>query len=146
VIRKRLFGVALTHRLPASAYDAEVSERIYRSLREEAATALAAGCCVVADAIHARPAERDAIAAVARAARVPFVGLWLEAPADTLAARIDARRGDASDATSEVLQQQLGYDLGAMTWHRVDARGTPDSVLAAARQTVDRALADVPAA
>ena len=146
VIRKRLFGVDLTHRLPASAYGAEISERVYRSLGEETAATLAAGCCVIADAIHARPVERDAIAAVARAARVPFVGLWLDAPADVLAARIASRRGDASDATAEVLRQQLGYELGTMTWHRIDAGGTPGSVLAAAGQTVACALADLPAA
>jgi aminoglycoside phosphotransferase family enzyme/predicted kinase len=145
VIRKRLFGVALTDRLPASAYDAEVSERVYRLLQDETTAALKAGCCVVADAVHVQAAERNAIAAVAHDVRVPFVGLWLDAPADVLAARIATRRGDASDATPEVLRQQLGYDLGPMTWHRIDARGTPVSVLAAARQTVDRILADTPA-
>src|SRR5262245_9849532 len=77
VIRKRLLNVDLTHRLPDSAYAAGVTDRVYQRMREEAAAALAAGCCVIADAIHAHPAEREAIAAVARSARVPFVGLWL---------------------------------------------------------------------
>jgi len=146
VIRKRLFGVPLTQRLPDSSYDADVTERVYRRIRDDAAAALAAGCCVVADAIHARPEEREAIAAVARVARVPFVGLWLDAPAEILTQRIEARRGDASDATVAVLQQQLGYDLGAMNWQRIDVGGSPDAVTAAARIAVERAIADQPAA
>jgi aminoglycoside phosphotransferase family enzyme/predicted kinase len=146
VIRKRLFDVALTQRLPDSAYADEVTERTYRRMQEEAAAALAAGCCVIADAIHARPAERDAIAAVARAAGVPFVGLWLDAPAQTLAARVAARRGDASDATGEVLQRQLAYDIGAMDWRQIDAGARLDALVSAARSAVDRAIADQPAA
>jgi aminoglycoside phosphotransferase family enzyme/predicted kinase len=132
VIRKRLFDAALTDRLPAAAYRAEVGVRVFQRLREEAAAALAAGHSVIADAIYARAAEREAIAGVAQAAKVPFVGLWLEAPADVLATRIAARRGDASDATAAVLRQQLTYELGRIDWHRVDAGGPAEAVIAAA--------------
>jgi hypothetical protein len=146
IIRKRLFNVELTHRLPDSAYAADVTDRVYRRVREEAATALEAGCCVIADAIHAHPAEREAIAAVARSARVPFVGLWLAAPADILSARIGVRRGDASDATVQVLERQLAYDTGPIEWQQIESGGTLDSVVVAARVTVERALSAQPAA
>jgi len=138
VIRKRQFGVALAERLPSSAYSAQVGERVYREIRQEAAAALAVGRSVIADAVYARPAERDAIAAVAQRAQVPFCGLWLEAPAETLAARIAARRGDASDATAAVLRRQLAYDLGDIDWHRVDASGPADRVIDAAGQSLER--------
>jgi uncharacterized protein len=134
VLRKRFFGVDPTQQLPSSAYGEDVTARIYRRMREEAAAALAAGRCVVADALHARPTERQAIADVARAAGVPFVGLWLEAPAEVLAARIAARRGDASDATVEVLKRQLAYDLGPMGWVRIDADRPVEAVIAVARR------------
>jgi predicted kinase len=111
-----------------------VTARVYRRMREEAAAVLAAGLCVIADALHARPAEREAVADVARAAGVPFVGLWLEAPAAVLTARIAARRDDASDATVDVLKRQLAYDLGPMSWTRVDAGGALEDVIAAARR------------
>jgi aminoglycoside phosphotransferase family enzyme/predicted kinase len=137
VIRKRQSGVALTERLPASSYSAQAAERVYRDIQEQAAAALAAGRSVIADAVYARLAERDAIADVARQAQVPFCGLWLEAPADTLAARIAARRGDASDATAEVLRRQLAYDLGRIDWHRIDAAGATDRVVAAVRQRLE---------
>ncbi len=145
VVRKRLLGAALTDRLPPSAYSAEVGQRVFQRIREEAAAALAAGRSVVTDAVYARPAERDAIAAVASNARVPFVGLWLEAPAEVLATRLAARRGDASDATAAVLRKQLTYDLGGIDWHRIDAGGPAPSVIEAARQISARALAMVSA-
>jgi hypothetical protein len=146
IIRKRLFNVGLTHRLPDSAYAADVTDRVYQRMREEAAAALAAGCCVVADAIHAHPAEREAIAAIARSAQVPFVGLWLVAPAGILSARIDARRGDASDATARVLERQLTYETGPIEWRQIAAGGALDDVISAARLTAERALSAQPAA
>jgi len=133
VIRKRMFGTTLTDRLPSSAYAAAVGERVFQRIREEAAAALAAGRSVIADAVYARPAERDAIAAVASEANVPFVGLWLDAPAGAMAARITARRDDVSDATTGVLRKQLSYDLGRIDWHRIDAGAPVDAVIDAAR-------------
>src|SRR6185437_1146422 len=113
VIRKRLGGVAPETPLPAEAYSAEMTARVYQALCDKAATALRAGYCAVIDAVALRPEERAAFAAVAVTAGVPFQGLWLEAPTETMAARIRARRGDASDATEAVLNQQVNRDPGA---------------------------------
>jgi hypothetical protein len=140
VIRKRMFGAALTDRLPSSAYAGAVGERVFERMRENAAAALAAGRSVIADAVYARAAERDAIATVAHEAGVPFVGLWLEAPAETLASRIDARRGDASDATAAVLRRQVAYDLGRIEWHRIDAGRPAATVIDEARRISTREL------
>lgn len=132
VLRKRLFGVDPAQRLPSSAYGEDVTARVYQRMRDETAAALVAGRCVVADALHARPAEREAITDVARAAGVPFVGLWLDAPVEVLAARIAARHSDASDATIEVLERQMAYDLGSVSWARIDADRPVEAVIAAA--------------
>lgn len=120
--RKRLLGYGELERLPPEAYAAEVTERTYARLRDLAARALAAGRCVVVDAVHARPEERTAIAAVAQSHGAPFTGLWLEAPADLLRTRVAARRNDASDATPEVVDRQGGYDVGEIDWMKLDAR------------------------
>ena len=77
-----------------------------------------------------------AAAEVARRNRAQFAAVWLQAPMETLAARVAARTGDASDATVEVVDRQLGYDLGQMDWPRVDAGGTPAETLARIRGTV----------
>ena len=66
-------------------------------------------------------------------AGVPFQGLWLSAPEDILVQRVAARRGDASDATPDVLRQQLATDPGALTWPLLDVSGSPEAVAAQAR-------------
>jgi aminoglycoside phosphotransferase family enzyme/predicted kinase len=121
--RKTLAGVEETQRLPESSYDEAASEAVYTALRAKARRVLAAGYSAVVDAVHARAAERDAIENVAAEAGVPFTGLWLEAPIATLAARVEARIGDASDATEAVVRRQAAYEIGPMAWTRLTTTG-----------------------
>ncbi|MBZ8132055.1 bifunctional aminoglycoside phosphotransferase/ATP-binding protein [Afifella sp. IM 167] len=121
--RKRLAGVAETERLPAEAYSPEATERVYAALRQKAAQALAAGQSVVVDAVHATTEEREGIAAVAKGAGVPFAGLWLEAPIETLVERVAARRHDASDATPGIVRRQARYQTGEIAWPRMREEG-----------------------
>jgi aminoglycoside phosphotransferase family enzyme/predicted kinase len=136
VIRKRLFGLAPEARLPEDAYGTAVTERVYRALCERAEAALRAGYCAIVDAVSLRPAERQAFADVARAAGVPFAGLWLEAPAAALRGRVDARRHDASDATAAIVARQLEIDPGALDWQPIDAGGAPADTLVRVRRAV----------
>lgn len=117
--RKRLFGMSERESLPQAAYAAEVSDQVYGRINELAAVALAAGASAVVDAVHAREEEREAVARTARSAGAAFLGLWLEAPVETLRRRVANRTGDASDATPAVVEAQAGFDLGAMTWVRL---------------------------
>ncbi len=137
VVRKQIAGVAPETRLDATAYGRSQAAETYAVLRHRAAALVAAGHSAIVDAVHARPDERAALAAVARQRGVPFVGLWLDAPTDTLVARVDARTGDASDATAGVVHAQRGYDLGAIDWQRIDAGGAPDDVVTRARGALD---------
>jgi aminoglycoside phosphotransferase family enzyme/predicted kinase len=136
VIRKRLFDVAPETRLLPSAYTSQVSRRVYQTLRRKAAEALAAGYSVIIDAVSLKPSERQSFVTVAEAAGVPFSGLWLEAPPATMDRRLRARRHDASDASSEVLAQQLRQDPGTMDWVRIDAATGPEGCLSAARRAL----------
>ncbi|WPB87140.1 bifunctional aminoglycoside phosphotransferase/ATP-binding protein [Sediminicoccus rosea] len=129
-IRKRQAGVAPETRLPPEAYRPETSAAVFATLNAMAAEALAAGHAVIADAVFQRAPERDALAALDPG----FTGLWLEAPLDILRARIAARRGDASDATPEVLAATAARDLGAITWNRLDATAAPEDM---ARKILD---------
>lgn len=143
VLRKRLAGVAPETALPRDSYSLDSARRVYAALYEEAALTLAAGYSAVVDATFLREEERQAIAAVANAAGVPFTGLWLEAPREVLARRIAERRGDASDADLTVLDWQLGLDPGAVAWQRVDAAGGLAETIAAA-QTLSATAAPAP--
>jgi aminoglycoside phosphotransferase family enzyme/predicted kinase len=121
VERKRLFGVAQEERLPARAYAPEVSDEVYAMSRKRAMMALLGGQAVIVDAVHAKPEEREALAGVAARLGVPFTGLWLEAPAKLMRERVAARRGDVSDATPSVVDEQLAYDIGAQGFAVIDA-------------------------
>ncbi len=122
-IRKRQAGLAPEQRLPPKAYTPESSVAVFAELAAQARAALAAGHSVVADAAFLRPEERAALAAAAGSA--PFAGLWLDAPMEVLRARVAARRGDASDATVEVLEQAAARDAGALDWAVLDASADP---------------------
>jgi predicted kinase len=128
--RKRLFGVAPEVRLPAEAYAKSLSDQVYAACRKRAALALSAGRSVILDAVHARPEERDAVAALAASHGAAFTGLWLEAPAALMRERVARREGDVSDATQAVVETQLAYDLGALAFERIDASGPVDDVAA----------------
>jgi predicted kinase len=136
VLRKLRFGAEPESPLPPEAYTAEVSAQVYGDLRDRAAVALRAGYSAVIDAVALREEERRSFAAVAAAAGIPFIGLWLDAPAQTMMARLGARRGDASDASREVLGHQLSLGPGVLDWSRIDAGGDPDATLAAARRAI----------
>jgi predicted kinase len=134
VERKVLAGVDERVRLDAKSYTPETSAKVYAAMFDRARRALAAGHAVVADAVFAREAERAGIEAVARETGVAFRGLWLEADAATLKNRVEARRGDASDATAAVVERQLLYDPGQLSWLPVDAAGLPADTLERARE------------
>jgi uncharacterized protein len=131
VERKALFGVGGTDPLPAEAYAAEATAKVYTTLGEKARRVIAAGHSAIVDAVFARSSERAAIAAVAQGLR--FRGLFLTADLATRVARVSARSGDASDADAGIVRQQESYDIGALDWTEIDASGAPEDTLRHAR-------------
>ena len=120
-VRKAMFGVQATEKLPSEAYRPDISGSVYETLCDDAAAALASRGTVIVDAVFDKPGNRDLIERVASAARVPFVGIWLNADHSTLASRIESRRNSTSDATVEVLGMQEARDVGATSWRRIGA-------------------------
>jgi aminoglycoside phosphotransferase family enzyme/predicted kinase len=135
-IRKRLAGISPDTRLHPSAYTAERGAAVYAAMEDMAKAALRAGQAVIADAVFARADERYAIEAIASDLRVPFTGVWLEAPVATLEARLERRTGDASDADAAVLHRQLTYDLGHIAWQKLDAAAGTTALADAARMAM----------
>ena len=132
VVRKQLFGASETTVLPESARRPDVTERVYGILSSTTQRILAQGCSVVLDAAYLQEAERTEIAHLAATYGVRFVGLFLTADLATRLARIEQRKGDASDATRDVALTQETFAIGAVNWHMIDASGTPDQSLRSA--------------
>jgi uncharacterized protein len=136
-IRKRLLGVPELERLGREGYTADVSARVYATIADRARDALGHGHSVIADAVFARAADRDAIERVAVDAGVPCVGLWLDAPQTTLVERVERRVADPSDADAAVVRQQQTQEIGAMRWRRIDAGRPLEDVVKDARAAFD---------
>jgi predicted kinase len=136
--RKVLAGVGELERLPASAYTPEARQRIYRHLHDKAASVLRAQHAVILDAVYDSEPERREVEDLANSLGVPLHGLWLQADAATLIARVEARRGDASDATPDVVRHQLAADIGPLSprWHRLDAGSSAGDTLRAATSII----------
>ncbi len=136
-IRKRLAGVPATRRLAQKWYRKSVSKEVFRQLAETAQVILDAGHGVVADGVYGEAGQRAEIGTVANTAGVDFCGLWLAADADLRAERVDARRGDASDATAAVALQQKGPPPEDAAWDVVDAGHGAEVTEKAARQVLE---------
>lgn len=135
MLRKRLAGVEPEAHIARRAYTRAAHEATYAALVREARETLDAGWPVVVDAVFDFPDTRTQIERLAAELAVPFCGVWLEAPPEMLRARVRARRNDASDAGTSVVDRQLARDIGDLgNWCRVDASGD-------AQQTLRRAAA-----
>jgi aminoglycoside phosphotransferase family enzyme/predicted kinase len=134
--RKMLFGAEETTRLGPEAYTDPGRRRVYAVLCRKARVALSADHSVIVDAVYETPEQRAEIAAVAAELGSAFVGLWLYAPSRLLAERVAARRDDASDATVQIVAEQLARETGPLSkdWHVIDAGHDAQQTLSAARQ------------
>jgi hypothetical protein len=135
-IRKQLCGVDALERLGPEGYTEAVSTRVYATVADRARRTIASHHSAIADAVYARPADRQAIERIASDAGVPFSGIWLDAPETTLVDRAARRVSDPSDADAAVIRQQRTQDIGAMRWHRLDASRSRDEVLDDARREI----------
>ncbi len=136
--RKRLFGAKETERLGDACYTREASSRVYAAMLAKCGEVLAAGHSVIADAVFADQAWRQEFEHVAAEQGVPFTRLWLTAPENDLYRRVEARRGDASDASADTVRHQLGQAMDAPSWNVVDAGGSAFETLIAAEFVLRR--------
>jgi uncharacterized protein len=139
VFRKRLAGVSPETKLPPSHYTLRSDEQTYEALFESADDHLACGSSVIIDSVFMKRHERDVVEAMAIARRVPFTGLWLEAPERDRIARAMARTSDASDATADVVREQSRRTIGTLGgWHRMRTNRPIEAIVPAARAVLER--------
>ncbi|MEZ6109293.1 MAG: AAA family ATPase [Pirellulaceae bacterium] len=109
--RKRLLGFAPEDSTAslgdnARAYGASVNRDTYDELLRLADIAIETGWSVIVDATFLRFEQRDTFRRWAAERGVDFGIVSCDAPLEELRARIMSRRGDASEATLEVLDRQ----------------------------------------
>jgi uncharacterized protein len=138
VIRKRLLNISQSDKAPPAAYTLEASQEVYKTLDETIQSALSAGHSAIYDAVFAAETERAKVQSIAVHVEADFLGLWLTAPMATLKDRVIARAGDASDATVEVIDRQLSYELGPMSWIEIEAGGSRSKTADLARLALDK--------
>lgn len=112
--RKRLFGFASLDNTGSAAQDGiyteKAGEQTYQHLAAMAAIALQSGFHVIVDATFLKRAQRDLFLKLAQSLSLPVRILDFTASVTTLQQRIARRQqlqNDASEATAEILQQQL---------------------------------------
>jgi uncharacterized protein len=136
VVRKELLGFQPLAPLPPSAYMADVTMTVYRTLIERSREILGQGFSVVVDAAFLKETERRELSQAFEAVDAGFRPVFLTAALDVRLGRIRARRNDASDATPEIAAAQEDYDIGEIGWPIVDASGSPEQTLESSKSVL----------
>ncbi len=132
VLRKRRAGKMPEEPLPQSAYSEAAHRDLYAAYMEIVAC-LRGQWPVIADIALAGTAPPGAD----DAAQLSDHRFWLDAPDDVLAARLSARKGDASDATAKVMEQQRQTPPGH-DWKVVSAAGTINDTVSEIQNSLDK--------
>jgi uncharacterized protein len=136
VIRKAMFHIPRDQHLDEMAYSAGASSQVYDRLLDLAATALRTGHSVIADAVFGNEVERNRVEKLAQNYGVKLHAIWLNAPRDILEERISRRQGDASDATIQVLEEQIASVSIPEHWLNISSAGFASAVLADAESAI----------
>ncbi|PCM43089.1 AAA family ATPase [Marinobacter sp. ANT_B65] len=113
VERKRLHGLAPLESSRSSTggnlYSDEATEKTYERLAKLAGDLLASGFPVIVDAACLKERERTMLSSVAESQGAPFALIHCEAPEDLRKEWVRKRKGDASEATIELLDIQKDW-------------------------------------
>ncbi len=110
VVRKEIFADTNAGLSSGELYAAENTQRVYDVCRSRAQTHLLSGGRVLVDATFQRDSNRQQFLQLAIDCGIRAVWLECTAPADIVRQRLEARRGDASDADWSI------YELVRMQW------------------------------
>ena len=106
-VRKHLAGIPLDEKGDEQLYSSEMSQKTYERLLELGLMLTERGFPVILDAKYDRQALRQDAIARAQTHDLPVKIIHCTAPEEVLRDRLSSRTGDVSDATADLLAQQL---------------------------------------
>lgn len=125
-IRKDLAKVSHGTTLPPSSYTKESSQQVYAELFKKARASKAA--MVLVDGVFLQEAERQQVMTLGTDTK-PAIGVWLHVDPATVRQRLGNRRGDVSDASVAVYEQQRAQLAREdITWPVVNTGNAPNVV------------------
>ena len=120
IVKKQITGISPNETLDPKYNTPAFDTVVYDVLRQQARTALNTGSCVILDALFYNEEERLAAEKLAQEEKVPFIGLWMEAPLAVREERVKKRIRNPSDVKKKSdLDEQLNIDTGNVTWHKI---------------------------
>jgi predicted kinase len=131
-LRKEIFGVPMTQKLPPEAYADEVSIKIYAEMLSRTEKILRDGQNAVVSATFTFASSQKEYEDLAARQGARFQGFWLKTDTKTLLDRVTARKNDASDADASIVTLQVTSDVSIprqTSWAIIDASQTPAEVL-----------------
>jgi len=106
-VRKHLAGITLNTTGEEKLYSVEMTSKTYQRLLELGIKLAKQGLTVILDAKYDRYQWRSQAATAAQTAGIPLEIYYCTAPVEVLRERLKKRQGDISDATADILDQQL---------------------------------------
>jgi uncharacterized protein len=129
IIRKKLKGLAATEPVPremlTQAFDDETHVEFNRVIAEATGT----HDFVVCDACFWGEHQRRELEEIAANRKSVLIPLWIEASPNLRRERAISCRVGFSNAIAQDVDRQLSYDLGNITWARINGNGTAEDSL-----------------
>ncbi|MDJ0842620.1 AAA family ATPase [Crocosphaera sp.] len=105
-VRKHLGNVSLDETGNSGLYSEKMNQKTYETLIKLGEIVTKQGFNVILDAKFDRHQWRKLVIEIAKRYNIPLTIVSCYAPVETLSDRLSKRKGDISDATSDLLQQQ----------------------------------------
>ena len=109
-VRKHLGNLSLNETGNSELYSEEMNQKTYETLIKMGEIVAKEGFNVILDAKFDRHQWRNRVIEIAKKDNIPLTILSCYAPVEILSARLSKRKGNISDATSDLLQQQQDND------------------------------------
>ena len=141
VVKKQIMGLTPTQPFDKECDSPAFDAVVYDALRQQAKAALSVGSCVILDALFFNEAERKAAEKLAQEEKVPFVGLWMDAPIAVREERVKTRLRNPSDVKErEELNRQLQMPIGNVEWTTIMTDGPRERTVQKALHIIHRAV------